>query len=68
MTSEVKPVDVYDKQGNLTHIEFLDVTNDKFMFDAIWDPRDPQDNEHRKLFREWACHMASQLGFKVVTL
>jgi hypothetical protein len=28
---KVKPVDVFDNQGNLTHIEFLDISNDEFI-------------------------------------
>ena len=66
MMITVKPVDVYDKEGNLTHIEFIDVTEDKFHFQSMWDPRDEQTAENRKTFREWSVLMAKQLGFDVL--
>lgn len=47
------PVDVYDKDGNFTKIEFYD-TAGKHIIDVIWDPNDEQTPEKRVEFRKWA--------------
>ena len=49
----VTPSDVYDGQGNLTRIDFY-TEDGKCEIDALWDPSDPQDSEHRTAFRKWA--------------
>jgi len=63
---KVYPVDIYDKDGNLLQIEFLDKTTSEFQFQAVWDPNDEQTHEKREEFREWAGHMAKSLGFEVI--
>lgn len=47
------PMERMDKDGNLEAIEFYDELGGHIM-DALWDPRDPQDKEHRMAFRQWA--------------
>lgn len=58
------PVDVYDKEGNLMHIEFHDSLG-KFEFKADWDPRDEQTSKNRESFRQWAYLMAKRLGYSI---
>jgi len=58
------PVDVYDKDGNMTRIEFNDKEG-KHIIDAEWDPNDPQDSEHRVKFREWAYRLIEQKGYRI---
>ena len=59
------PVDVYDKEGNLTKIEFNN-KNGEFIIEAVWDEQDPQDSEHRVKFRQWAYRMLDQLGYEIL--
>ena len=49
----VIPTDVYDDEGNLTHIEFYNEAG-SFEIQAEWDPSDEQTSENRVKFREWA--------------
>jgi hypothetical protein len=60
----VIPTDVYDKDGNLTHIEFYDHAG-SFVIQSVWDDQDPQDSEHREFFRKWSYKMVRQLGYEV---
>jgi hypothetical protein len=53
------PTDVYDKDGNLTRIEFYNNLGG-FEIQAEWDPRDEQTSENRTKFREWAYRIVSQ--------
>lgn len=62
---KVIPTDVYDKNGNLSHIEFHNEAGD-FEIQAVWDPLDPQDSEHRVKFREWAYRMIEQKNLEVL--
>lgn len=62
MTS-VYPIDQYDKDGNLTGIEFMDQTTHEFVFQAIWDDREAQTQENREAFRNWANNMAKTIGY-----
>ena len=59
------PTDVYDKDGNMVKIEFNDRSG-THVIDAVWDPKDPQDFEHRVYFRKWAYRMLDQLGYQVL--
>jgi len=61
----VYPIDMYDKDGNLERIEFFDEITNEFQFQAIWDDRDAQTYANRQEFREWASHMAKQMGFSI---
>ena len=61
---KVHPVDIYDKDGNLLRIEFLDLV-DNFIFQAQWDERDEQTSENRAEFRKWAYSMAKNLGYSL---
>lgn len=58
------PVDVYDKDGNLTRIEFNDGSGNHIV-DAIWDPTDEQTSENRIKFREWAYRFIEQKEYEV---
>jgi hypothetical protein len=61
----VIPTDVYDSEGNMTKIEFHNKSGE-FVIEAVWDPKDPQDSEHRILFRKWAYRMLDQLGYQIL--
>ena len=63
MTTAI-PQDVHDKDGNLTGIEFYDLTGSFIIF-AEWDERDEQTQENRDAFRKWAYHMLKQLDYEV---
>lgn len=58
------PVEVHDKDGNLTQIEFHD-SQGNFEFKADWDPRDEQTSENRENFRRWAYLMAKRMGYVI---
>jgi hypothetical protein len=62
---KVYPVDIYDKDGNLLRIEFLDKATNEFQFEAIWDERDPQTHQKIEEFRHWSGLMVISLGFEV---
>ena len=47
------PVDVYDKDGNMTKIEVNDVSGNHIV-DFVWDEHDEQTSQKRQEFREWA--------------
>jgi hypothetical protein len=49
----VIPVDVYDKDGNLTRIDVQDASGE-FVLQMVWDENDEQTSENRELFRKWA--------------
>jgi hypothetical protein len=59
------PVDVYNKEGDLVRIEFVDSVGNH-VIDAQWDPTDEQTSENRVKFRAWAYdHVSLNLGFEV---
>ena len=58
------PTDIYDKDGNMTKIEF-NATSGEHVIDAIWDERDEQTSENRTQFRKWAYRQLEQQGYKV---
>jgi len=60
----VIPTEVHDNEGNLKAIEFYDELGSHVM-DALWDPTDPQDAEHRASFRNWAYNFLKNKGFEV---
>jgi hypothetical protein len=60
----VIPIDVYDKDGNLTRIEFYNELGG-FEFQALWDENDEQTSEKRKEFREWCIRMAKNIKYEV---
>lgn len=59
------PIDVYDKDGNMTKIEFNDA-NGEHVIDAQWDPTDEQTSEKREYFRKWAYNFVRNLGYEVL--
>lgn len=61
----VIPTDVYDKDGNLSRIEFHDGKGE-FVIQAVWDDADEQTSENRVKFREWAYRMVNQLNCEVL--
>lgn len=61
----VVPIDVYDADGNLTHIDVQDATGE-FVIQVVWDPNDEQTRENRELFRKWAYgFLEKQKGYEV---
>jgi len=61
----VVPMDVYDKDGNLTHIEVTD-NKGEFVMQFLWDEHDEQTSENRIAFREWAYrHLEQSQGYEV---
>jgi hypothetical protein len=56
------PTDVYDKDGNMTKIEFYDGSGEHIV-DVVWDPNDEQTSENRTKFRKWAYTMLEQKGY-----
>ena len=60
------PTDIYDKDGNLTNIEFNDSAGN-FVIKADWDPTDEQTSENRIKFREWAYRMMKNLDYDIAT-
>lgn len=61
----VIPIDVYNKDGDMTHIEVQDAKGE-FVMQILWDPRDEQTSEKRVAFREWAYkHLEQSQGYEV---
>jgi hypothetical protein len=58
-------MDIYDKDGNLTRIDFLDQNGD-FVIQSLWDPSDEQTSENRIKFREWTYKMLKQQDMEVL--
>jgi len=58
------PLDLYDKDGNMTGIEFNSPSGD-FIIEAVWDERDEQTSENRDAFRKWAYKMIRDKGYEV---
>jgi hypothetical protein len=56
------PTDVYDKDGNMTKIEFHDGSGEHIV-DVVWDPNDEQTSENHTKFRKWAYTMLEQKGY-----
>jgi hypothetical protein len=61
----VIPIDVYDSNGNLTHLDIQDAKGD-FVMQILWDPRDEQNSTNREAFRKWAySHLEQSQGYEV---
>jgi hypothetical protein len=60
----VIPTEIMDKDGNLQAIEFYDELG-SHVLDAVWDPNDPQDAEHRAKFRNWAYNFLEGKGYNI---
>jgi hypothetical protein len=58
------PTDVYDKEGNLTEIEFHSPEGE-FIIVVAWDHTDEQTSSNREKFRNWAYRMVRQLDYEV---
>ena len=63
---KVYPVNIYDEDGNLLKIEFLNKDTNEFQFQSIWDPNDKQTHEKREEFRKWSYLMAKRMNFEVI--
>jgi hypothetical protein len=59
------PMDVYDKEGNLTHIAFSDAKGEHIL-DAVWSEDEEQTSENRIEFRKWAYKMIGQQGWEIL--
>ena len=59
------PTDVYDNEGDLTHIDFMDRSGE-FIIKADWDPRDEQTSENRIEFRKWAYKIVQQMDYEIL--
>jgi hypothetical protein len=63
---KVTTQDMYDKDGNLTHIEVLDEKGD-FVMLILWDPTDEQTTKNRVAFRKWAhSHLKQAQNYEVI--
>jgi len=62
----VYPVDIYDKNGNLTKIEYYDSVSKEFVIQAEWDDREEQISKNREEFRKWCTLMLKRLGYEVL--
>jgi len=62
----VYPVDIYDKDGNLTKIEYYDSISKEFVIQAEWDDREEQISKNREEFRKWSALMLKRLGYEVL--
>lgn len=60
----VIPIDVYDKDGNLSKIE-VQGADGEHVIDIVWDPSDEQTSENRILFRKFAYRVLEQKGYEV---
>lgn len=49
---------------DLVRIEFTK-EDGEHLFDALWDPRDEQNEENRVEFRKWSYRMVEQQGHKL---
>jgi hypothetical protein len=58
------PTDVYDKEGNMTRIEFHDGSGEHIL-DVVWDETDEQTSENRSEFRKWAYTMIGRKGYSL---
>ena len=58
------PIDVYDKDGNMTKIEANDAEGNHIT-DFLWDPNDEQTSEKRIEFRKFAYRFLEQKGYEV---
>lgn len=57
------PTEIHEN-GDLIKIEYYD-SEGEFVIEAVWDPTDPQDAEHRIKFRKWATQMLKRLDYEV---
>jgi hypothetical protein len=61
----VIPIDVYDKDGNLSRIDVQDAKGE-FVMQILWDEHDEQTSQNRIAFREWAYkHLEQSQGYEV---
>ena len=59
------PMDVYNKDGDLTNIDFTDRSGE-FIIKADWDPREEQTSENRVKFRKWAYRIIEQMDYEIL--
>jgi hypothetical protein len=59
------PTDVYDHNGNMLRIEFVDSGGNHVM-DALWDKNDAQTSENRVSFRKWAYNHLSNQDWEIL--
>ena len=56
----VIPSEVFNESGKMERIEFYNEYG-VFEVQAEWDESDPNDEEHRQKFREWAYRIVEQI-------
>jgi len=63
MDKRVICTDIYDKEGNLTHIEAHSLDGE-FVIQAVWDTNDKQTSKNREHFRKWFYRHLQQTGYE----
>ena len=58
------PTEILSLDGMLEKIEFHD-SNNNFIIEAIWDPRDKNTLPNYNTFRKWAYGVIKQKGYEV---
>ena len=61
---KARQVEVFDQDGNLEKVE-VTLETGVHLFDAVWDPKDEQNEKNRTAFREWVKRIALQHGHEL---
>ena len=61
---KARQLEVYNENGDLEKIE-VTLETGEHLFDAVWDPRDEQNDKNRIDFRQWVKRMTDQHGHEL---
>jgi hypothetical protein len=61
---KARQAEVYNENGDLEKIE-VTLETGEHLFDAVWDPRDEQNDKNRIDFRQWVKRMTDQHGHEL---